>query len=106
MDDFGSGLINVVEGDDIILDVIVKGELFLDIEWYKEDKFLRKISCVDFKVYGDKFFLVVLNVILGDFGLYKCLVKSKCGIVIKIFEVNIEGMLLNVMVMLFYCVKE
>ena len=105
-DDFGSGPINVAEGDDITLDATVKGEPLPDIEWYKEDKPLRKTSRVDFKAHGDKFSLVVLNVTPGDSGLYKCLAKSKRGTATKTFEVNIEGMLLNVMVMLFYRVKE
>lgn len=44
------GFIIVVEGGEVMFNVVVKGKLCFDVEWFKDDKFLRKISCVDIKL--------------------------------------------------------
>lgn len=79
------GLIIVVEGGEVILFVVVKGKFCFDVEWFKNDKLLKKISCLDVRFWDDKFFLVVMNVLLEDFGFYKCVVSSRVGCVIRIF---------------------
>lgn len=92
VDDGESGPINAEEGGDVELVAIVKGKPTPDVEWYKDEKPLRKTSRFDIRTRGDKFSFVILNVTPDDSGLYKCLAKSKGGSATKTFEVNIEGM--------------
>ena len=87
-----SGPITAQEGDDVTLNVTVKGKPSPQVEWYKDDKPLRKTSRLDVKARGDKFSLVILKVTSDDSGLYKCVASSKAGSVARTFEVNIEGM--------------
>ena len=87
-----SGPITAQEGDDVTLNVTVKGKPSPQVEWYKDDKPLRKTSRLDVKARGDKFSLVILKVTPDDSGLYKCVASSKAGSVARTFEVNIEGM--------------
>lgn len=91
-DEAETGPITVQEGGDVTLDVKIKGKPTPDVEWYKDDKPLRKTSRLDMKARGDKFSLVMLNVTTDDSGLYKCVASSKAGSVTRTFEVNIEGM--------------
>ena len=91
-DEEETGPITAQEGGDVTLDVKIKGKPTPDVEWYKDDKPLRKTSRLDMKARGDKFSLVMLNVTTDDSGLYKCVASSKAGSVTRTFEVNIEGM--------------
>lgn len=92
-DDEGeTGPITAVEGGEVTLNVTVKGKPRPDVEWFKDDKPLRKTSRVDIKSRGDKFSAVLMNVTPDDSGLYKCVASSKAGSVTRTFEVNIEGM--------------
>ena len=92
-DEVESGPITAEEGGDVTLTVTVKGKPSPDVEWYKDDKPLRKTSRLDIKARGDRFSLVIMNVTTDDSGLYKCVASSKAGSVTRTFEVNIEGML-------------
>lgn len=92
VDDVESGPINAEEGADVELVAVVKGKPTPDVEWYKDEKPLRKTSRFDTRTRGDTFSLVILNVTPDDSGLYKCLAKSKRGNATKTFEVNVEGM--------------
>lgn len=92
VDDVESGPINAEEGGDVELVAVVKGKPTPDVEWYKDEKPLRKTSRFDTRTRGDKFSLIILNVTPDDSGLYKCLAKSKLGSATKTFEVNVEGM--------------
>ena len=86
-----SGPITAQEGGDVTLNVTVKGKPSPDVEWYKDDKPLRKTSRLDIKSQGDKFTLVILDVTPDDSGLYKCVASSKAGSGKRTFQVNIEG---------------
>ena len=86
-----SGPITAQEGGDVTLNATVNGKPVPDVEWYKDDKILRKTSRFDMKSRGDKFSLVILNVTPDDSGLYKCVARSKAGSVSRTFQVNVEG---------------
>ena len=91
-DEGETGPITAVEGGEVTLNVTVKGKPRPDVEWFKDDKPLRKTSRVDIKSRGDKFSAVLMNVTPDDSGLYKCVASSKAGSVTRTFEVTIEGM--------------
>ena len=93
-DEGETGPITAVEGGEVTLNVTVKGTPCPDVEWFKDDKPLRKTSRLDIKSRGDRFSVVMMNVTPDDSGLYKCVASSKAGSVTKTFEVNIEGMLI------------
>lgn len=57
----------------------------LDVEWYKDDRLLKRISCVNLLVWGNKFGIIIFSVVFEDLGIYKCVVKSVVGIMIKSF---------------------
>jgi len=86
-----AGPITVVEGGEVTLNVTVKGQPRPDVEWFKDEKPLRKTSRVDIKSRGDRFSAVLMNVTPDDSGLYKCVASSKAGSVTRTYEVNIEG---------------
>lgn len=92
IDEEESVFINVIDGDEFCLIIVVIGKLVFVVDWYKDDKKIRKISWVKIDAKGDKFLLVILNVIFDDFGSYKCEVFSKLGIVFCIFDVCVVGM--------------
>lgn len=91
-DEEETGPITAVEGGEVTLNVNVKGKPRPDVEWFKDDKPLRKTSRVDIKSRGDRFSAVLMNVTPDDSGLYKCVASSRAGSVTRTFEVNIEGM--------------
>lgn len=80
-----------MEGDEVCLIVGIKGKFVLIVEWYKDDKKVRKISRIRMDEKDGKFFLVILDVIFEDKGSYRCEVLSKVGIVICRFDVNVVG---------------
>lgn len=90
-EDEETGPITAVEGGEVTLNVTVKGKPRPDVEWFKDDRPLRKTSRLDIKSRGDRFSAVIMNVTPDDSGLYKCVASSKAGSVTRTFEVNIEG---------------
>ena len=84
--------INVTDGDEISLTVNVNGKPDPTVEWYKDDKKLRKTSRVKMDAKGDKFSLVILDVTPEDSGNYKCEASSKAGTATRTFDVNVAGM--------------
>ena len=91
-DEGESGPITAVEGGEVTLNVAVKGKPRPDVEWFKDDKPLRKTSRVDIRARGDRFSAVLMDVTPDDSGLYQCVASSKAGSVTRTCEVNIEGM--------------
>lgn len=84
-DEYGDLLIEIKEGDEFKINVIIWGNLSLNVEWFKDDKLFKRISCGNILVWGNKFGIIIFIVIFEDFGVYKCVVKSVVGIMIKIF---------------------
>lgn len=97
-DEEETGPITAVEGGEVSLNVTVKGTPRPDVEWFKDDKPLRKTSRLDIRSRGDKFSAVIMNVTPDDSGLYKCVANSKAGSVTRTFEVKIEGKFLLLIV--------
>lgn len=91
-DEEQSAPINVTDGDEVALSVGLKGKPVPTVEWYKDDKKLRKTSRLKMDEKGDKFSLVILDVTPEDSGTYKCEASSKAGTVTRTFDVNVAGM--------------
>ena len=83
--------ITVTVGDDVNLDVTIKGKPKPDVKWYKDDKILRESSRLDIKARGDKYSVVILGIKPEDSGMYKCEAKSKMGTVTRTFDVRVAG---------------
>ena len=88
-----SAPINVTDGDEVCLSVGIKGKPVPSVEWYKDDKKLRKTSRLKIDEKGDKFSLVILDVTADDSGTYKCEASSKTGTIVRTFDINVAGML-------------
>ena len=88
-----SAPINVTDGDEVCLSVGIKGKPVPSVEWYKDDKKLRKTSRLKIDEKGEKFSLVILDVTADDSGTYKCEASSKTGTIVRTFDVNVAGML-------------
>lgn len=69
----------------------VRGKFFLEVKWLKDEKFLVEISKFLWNNDIDIYMLVICGFILRDKGIYVCLVLNNVGIVMRSFEVNIEG---------------
>lgn len=93
LDEEESGPIDVTDGDELCLTVGVTGKPVPSVDWYKDDRKLRKTSRVKIDAKGDKFSLVILDVKPEDSGMYKCEASSKAGTVTRSFIVNVAGML-------------
>lgn len=91
-DEEQSAPINVTDGDEVALSVGLKGKPVPTVEWYKDDKKLRKTSRLKMDEKGDKFSLVILDVTPEDSGTFKCEASSKAGTVTRTFDVNVAGM--------------
>lgn len=87
-----SAPISVTDGDEVCLSVGIKGKPVPSVEWYKDDKKLRKTSRLKIDEKGDKFSLVILDVTADDSGTYKCEASSQAGTVARTFDVNVAGM--------------
>ena len=94
-DEEASAPINVADGDELCLSVGIKGKPVPNVEWYKDDKKLRKTSRMKIDEDGDQFSLVILDVTPDDSGTYKCEASSKAGTVTRIFDVNVSGMVFD-----------
>lgn len=70
----------------------IKGKPVPGVEWYKDDKKLRRTSRIKIDENGDKFSLVILDVTPEDSGTYKCEASSKAGTITRTFDVNVAGM--------------
>ena len=92
-DEYGDSPIEISEGDELKINVTIQGKPRPDVEWYKDDKPLRRTSRVNISTRGNKFGVTVLSVVPEDSGLYKCVAKSTAGTTTKTFQVNIEGKL-------------
>lgn len=91
IDEEESAPINVTDGDEVCLSVSIKGKPVPSVEWYKDDKKLRKTSRLKIDEKGDKFSLVIIDVTPDDSGTYRCEASSKAGTVTRTFDVNVAG---------------
>ena len=82
----------VKKGDDLTLNVAVKGKPLPEIQWFKDDNPLRKNIHYDISENGNEHSLCICSITLDDRGVYKCEATSKLGKASRKFQVNIEGM--------------
>ena len=90
-DEYGDAPIEVSEGDELKINVTVQGKPRPDVEWFKDDKPLKRTSRMSLSTRGNKFGVTIFSVAPEDSGVYKCGAKNTAGITTKTFQVNIEG---------------
>lgn len=90
-DEYGDAPIEVSEGDELKINVTVQGKPRPDVEWFKDDKPLKRTSRMSLSTRGNKFGVTIFSVALEDSGVYKCVAKNTAGTTTKTFQVNIEG---------------
>jgi hypothetical protein len=81
----------VKKGDDLRLDVTLKGNPLPDVKWFVDDKPLVNNFHYDITDDGLEHSLCIRNVTREDRGVYKCVASSKLGKVTRKFQINIEG---------------
>ena len=81
----------VGKGDDLRLDVTLKGNPTPELTWFKDDKPLRSNLHFDISDDGNEHSLCIRNVTLDDKGLYKCEATSTLGKATRKFQVNLQG---------------
>ena len=84
--------INVKEGEELSLPVIVNGNPLPDVQWYKDELVMRKSSNVSILSSRDKRSLQIYSAKPADSGVYKCVAKNEMGTATRMFQVNIEGL--------------
>ena len=84
--------LEVVEGDEVLLEVTISGKPKPDVTWFKDGKRVRDSSRISLKPKGNKFSLVILSIKPDDAGTYKCEAKNKAGTVTKTFNVKVGSM--------------
>lgn len=73
--------VNVIEGELVCFDVIVEGNLFLVVDWFKGKDKLDDEGCyvmMDDEEVGI-FMLIVEDIVFEDVGMYKCVVVNEEG---------------------------
>lgn len=99
-DEYGDLPIEINEGDELKINVTIQGNPRPDVEWYKDDRLLKRTSRVNLSARGNKFGVTIFSVVPEDSGVYKCVAKSAAGTTTKTFQVNIEGKLSSVCLVL------
>lgn len=99
-DEYGDLPIEINEGDELKINVTIQGNPRPDVEWYKDDRLLKRTSRVNLAARGNKFGVTIFSVVPEDSGVYKCVAKSAAGTTTKTFQVNIEGKLSSVCLVL------
>ena len=79
------------KGDDLRLDVTLKGKPSPEVKWFLDDKPLRNNIHYDIGEDDNEHSLCIRSVTLDDKGVYKCEATSKLGKVTRKFQVNIQG---------------
>lgn len=90
-DELSEAPIKFKEGDEVSLEVTIRGKPAPDVQWYKDELNVRKSSNVATLVKGDKYALLIYSAKPADSGVYKCAAKSKMGTVTRTFTIEIEG---------------
>ena len=84
------GPIEVREGEDLTIDIHVKGKPIPSVTWFKDDRRVSKTSRLDFYSKGNKFLLVVLRIKPEDAGTYKCTATSNIGTATRFYIVRVS----------------
>ena len=81
----------VKKGDDLRLDVTVKGNPLPDVKWFIDDKPLKNNFHYDITEDSHEYSMCIRDITRDDRGVYKCVASSKLGKVTRKFQVNIGG---------------
>lgn len=92
-DEYGDSPIEVTEGDELKISVSIDGNPPPDVEWYKDDRPLRRTSRVSLSTRGTKYSVTIHTAVPDDSGVYKCVAESAAGKTTRKFQVNIESKL-------------
>lgn len=84
------GPITVTEGESVDITTEVKGKPLPEVEWFKDNKPIRKTKKINIKSIDSKFTLVMVDVTQDDSGIYKCVARSKAGVAEQTIEVVVE----------------
>ena len=90
-DELSDAPITFKEGEEVSLDVTIRGKPTPDVQWYKDELSVRKSSNLSTLVKGDKHTLLIYSAKPADSGVYKCVAKSKMGTATRTFTIAIEG---------------
>lgn len=90
-DELSEAPIKFKEGDEVSLEVTIRGKPAPDVQWYKDELNVRKSSNITTLVKGDKYTLLIYSAKPADSGVYKCEAKSKMGSATRTFTTEIEG---------------
>lgn len=90
-DELNEAPINFKEGDEVSLEVTIRGKPAPDVHWYKDELNVRKSSNITTLVKGDKYSLLIYSAKPTDSGVYRCEAKSKMGTATRMFTIEIEG---------------
>lgn len=69
----------------------MSGKFVLIVEWVKDEIVVGDSLYFSVEDEDGKYSLIIFDVGLEDLGIYKCVVSNSVGILIRIFNVNIEG---------------
>lgn len=78
-------------GKDVTLDLTVSGKPEPKVEWFKDDKPLKKTKRVDTSVKGEDHTLTIRGGKPTDSGTYKCVATNPAGTVSKTYDIHIKG---------------
>ena len=90
-DEGGDSPIKVKEGDELKINVTIRGNPRPDVEWFRDDRPFKRTSRGNISVRGNKYGIRIFTVTPEDSGVYKCVAKSAAGTTTKTFQVDIEG---------------
>lgn len=81
----------VAHGDNLKLNVTVKGKPFPKLQWYRNDETLKSTKHFEISDSGRESSLVIRSATSEDCGVYKCEAISKLGKAVRKFQVNLKG---------------
>jgi hypothetical protein len=85
------GPINLFEGDSYDLKVEVTGTPTPDIEWYRNERMVWSTNKIQLLSKENKFTMAIIDLTVGDSGMYKCVARNKGGVATSTVKINVEG---------------
>lgn len=78
-------------GKDVKLDIKVSGKPEPTVEWFKDNKPIKKTKNIEIVVKDDERTLLIRGGKPDDSGVYKCVATNPAGTATRTYEVNIKG---------------
>lgn len=89
--------LTVKQGDELKIDMTIKGNPKPDVKWYKDGKPLRDTTNMDIRSRGDNYSVTIYSSKPEDAGHYKCEARNQKGVTDRSFEIKVEGELVIVL---------